>query len=173
MKFNKTLNQKQILITGGLGFVGHHLVKRLVEKKYFPIIIDNSSNGSFYQLSNIPKQKYIFIKADIRNFKKIQKVISKFNPDIIIHLAALHFIPFCNRHPKDTLNINLKGTTNLLKIAMKSRINKFIFASTAAVYSPSESKHTEISVLKPSDIYGKSKKDSVNFHCVKVFWQAG
>lgn len=154
----KTLNKKQILITGGLGFAGHHLIKRLVAKNYFPIIIDNLSNGSLVSLSKISKEKYFFMKADVRNLKEIEKAISGFKPNMIIHLAALHFIPYCDKHPKEVLEVNLKGTENLLKTAKEFKINNFLFASTAAVYAPSNRMHTENSVLKPIDIYGRSKK---------------
>jgi len=77
---------------------------------------------------------------------------------MIIHLAALHFIPYCEKHPKEVLDVNLKGTENLLKIAKEFKINNFLFASTAAVYAPSNKKHAENNVLKPMDIYGRSKK---------------
>lgn len=154
----KTLNKKQILITGGVGFVGHHLVKRLVTKKYFPIIIDNLSNGSFVSLSGISKKKYFFVKADVRNLKEIEKAIFGFKPNMIIHLAALHFIPYCDKHPKEVLKVNLKGTENLLKIAKEFKINNFLFASTAAVYAPSNRMHAENNALEPIDIYGRSKK---------------
>ena len=154
----KTLNKKQILITGGLGFVGHHLIRRLVAKNYFPIIIDNLSNGSILSLSRISKRKYFFVKADIENLKEIEKAISGFKPNVIIHLAAIHFIPYCDNHPKEVLKVNLKGTENLLKLAKEFKINNFLFASTAAVYAPSNRRHAENSVLKPIDIYGRSKK---------------
>lgn len=154
----KTLNKKQILITGGVGFVGHHLVKRLVAKKYFPIIIDNLSNGSLVSLSGISKKKYFFVKTDVRNLKEIEKAIFGFKPNMIIHLAALHFIPYCDKHPKEVLKVNLKGTENLLKIAKEFKINNFLFASTAAVYAPSNRMHAENNALKPIDIYGRSKK---------------
>lgn len=154
----KTLNKKQILITGGVGFVGHHLVKRLVARKYFPIIIDNLSNSSLVSLSGISKKKYFFVKADVRNLKEIEKAILGFKPNMIIHLAALHFIPYCDKHPKEVSKVNLKGTENLLKIAKIFKINNFLFASTAAVYAPSNRMHTENNILKPIDIYGRSKK---------------
>ncbi|MFH1388110.1 MAG: NAD(P)-dependent oxidoreductase [Patescibacteria group bacterium] len=154
----KTINQKQILITGGLGFVGYHLVKKLVAKNYFPIIIDNLSNSSVSSLSGIFKEKYFFAKIDIRNLVEIKKAVSDFNPKIIIHLAALHFIPYCNKHPKEVLKVNLKGTENILKIAKQFKVNNFLFASTAAVYAPSNRRHTENSTLEPMDIYGQSKK---------------
>lgn len=150
--------KKQILITGGVGFVGHHLIKKLIAKNYFPIIIDNLSNGSLVYLSEIPKEKYFFRKVDIRNLKEIERAISGFKPDMIIHLAALHFIPYCDKHQKEVMEVNLKGTKNLLRIAKKFKINNFLFASTAAVYATSSRRHAENCALKPIDIYGISKK---------------
>ena len=100
------------------------------------------------------------MKVDIRNLKEIEKAISSFKPDMIIHLAALHFIPYCDKHQKEVLEVNLKGTKNLLKIAKEFKINNFLFASTSAVYALNNRRCTEDSVLKPIDIYGKSKKSA-------------
>ena len=152
------LNKKQILITGGLGFLGHHLIKRLITTNYFPIIIDNLSNSSLISLSRISRKKYFFVRSDIRDLKKIKQVLSSFKPIMIIHLAALHFIPYCDKNPKEVFEVNSKGTENLLKIAKEFKINNFLFASTAAVYAMSNRKHIEDSTLKPIDTYGRSKK---------------
>jgi UDP-glucose 4-epimerase len=154
----KKIHQRQVLITGGLGFVGHHLVRRLIEKKYFPIILDNCSNGSTTSLSGISEKEYSFTKVDVRNIKEIEKTVSDFKPSFIIHLAALHFIPYCNEHPEEVLEVNVEGTENLLEVAKKFKIRNFLFASSAAVYAISGKKHTEDGLLEPVDIYGKSKK---------------
>lgn len=150
--------KRQIIITGGLGFIGHHLTKILIAKDYFPVIVDNLSNGSITILDDIPKDRYCFIRCDIRNFKALKKKLAPFRSSTIIHLAAVHFIPYCNRHPREVLAVNLRGTENLLKISNCLGIKKFLFASTAAVYAPDKQSHSENSRLGPIDIYGLSKK---------------
>lgn len=151
-------NKKRILVTGGLGFVGHHLIKKLIAKNYFPVIVDNLSHSSFDSLFGVSKEKYFFAKADIRDFEAMKRIAANFNPKIVIHLAAIHFIPYCNKHPEEVMEVNLKGTENLLKIAVQSKVDNFLFASTAAIYAPCSSRHKEDSVLGPVDIYGQSKK---------------
>lgn len=78
--------KRQIIVTGGLGFIGHHLTKALVAKNYFPIIIDNLSNGSIAILDDIPKDKYYFIKCDIRSFKILKEKLISFHPSTIFIL---------------------------------------------------------------------------------------
>jgi UDP-glucose 4-epimerase len=80
------------------------------------------------------------------------------NPNYIIHLAAIHFIPYCNQHPFLSSNINIKGTINILNIAkdLKS-LEKVFFSSTAAVYPIYDQALTEDHPVEPSDIYGLSK----------------
>lgn len=155
-------NEKQILITGGLGFIGHHLVKKLIREGYFPIIIDNLSNGSLSNLKKISKDKYFFIKADIQDYKKIQKKLLPFNPNTIVHLAAIHFIPYCNDHEDEVMKVNVDGTNNLLKLSKDLNIQKFIFTSSASVYGLSEKAHKETDQRRPADIYGRSKSIGEN-----------
>lgn len=150
--------KKQIIITGGLGFIGKYLVKRLLKENFYPIIIDNLSVGSLVDLELLPRSKFIFLNCDITNRKKLEKSIAKFEPDAIIHLAALHFIPDCNRNPRKTLLINTIGTQILLDIASKRNIKNFLFTSSAAVYKPSRYPLKETDPLRPIDVYGLSKK---------------
>jgi UDP-glucose 4-epimerase len=149
--------KKQILITGGLGFIGSNLIKKLLAMDFFLIIVDNLSNSSLKILKNFPKNSYFFIKSDINNKKKILNKIKKFNPEILIHLAAIHYMPYCLKNPQETKKVNIVGTENILKIAHTKGINKIIFSSSAAVYGNSNKKHKETDKLFPGEIYGKSK----------------
>lgn len=148
---------KQILITGGLGFIGCNLIQKLIKQKIFFIIIDNLSNANINFLKKLPKSRYVLIKSDICNLSLIRKKIKNFNPELIIHLASLHYIPDCNKSPRSTYKINVKGTQNMLYLAKEIKINKFLFSSSAAVYKPGDRRLTEKIHLEPIDIYGKSK----------------
>lgn len=150
--------KKQIIITGGLGFIGQHLVKRLIKEKFYPIIIDDLSVGKLENLKTLPKSKYTFIKCDITKGKKLEQKLTNFKPETIIHLAAVHFIPYCNENPLRAVLVNTFGTQVLLNIALKKKIKNFLFASSGAVYKPSLHSHTEKDPLEPVDIYGVSKK---------------
>jgi UDP-glucose 4-epimerase len=161
---------KQILITGGLGFIGIHLIKRLITEGYFPIIIDNLSNANFSILKKLPSDRYAFFRVDINKKREILKKIEKYNPQALVHLAAVHYIPFCVKNPRETKNININGTKSMLYVAKEKGVKRFIFASSGAVYKPSFNAHRENERLSPIDVYGQSKKEAekvVKEFCVK------
>ena len=85
-------------------------------------------------------------------------MISEISPNKIIHLAAIHFIPYCNQHPFESSNINIQGTLNILNAASKlTNLDSLLFASTAAVYPISDFGVKENDRVEPLDIYGLSK----------------
>lgn len=149
---------KNILVTGGTGFIGHHLINELIKEKENKVfVIDNLSFG---------KRKYIKSKNDqIKLFhvsltekEKISKIIEKIKPEKVFHLGALHYIPYCLDNPEETFNVNVFGTYILLEILLHYKPKFIFFSSTAAVYKPDENKHSEEnSLLEPIDIYGKTK----------------
>jgi UDP-glucose 4-epimerase len=149
-------DKKVVIVTGGCGFIGKHLINKLIKGNYFPVIIDDLSNSS---LKSIKKYRHqiLFIKQSILDLKGIENKLMQLNPYAIIHLAALHYIPYCIKYPQKTKEINVQGTKILLALAKNLKIDKFIFASSAAVYSPAERAHKETDKLKGIDIYGKTK----------------
>ncbi len=146
---------KRVLITGGAGFIGSAIIKELQKNDYDIYVIDNLSfgNRAFITISDDK-----FFNADILDKTKIDEIIVKINPHKIIHLAAIHFIPYCNQHPFESSNINIQGTINILKVAEKlTNLELVLFASTAAVYPISNDAAKESDILNPLDIYGLSK----------------
>src|SRR3989338_5665039 len=154
----KKIKESSIIVTGGLGFLGFHLTKKLINAGYYPIVIDDLSNSNKERLSEF-SDKITFIKSDICDEKIILSKIKskKLKPKIIIHLAAKHFIPDCIKDPDETMRVNVEGTRSILEIGLKLKIKKVIFASSAAVYKSSKKKHKESDALKHADIYGLSK----------------
>ncbi|MBU3918937.1 NAD(P)-dependent oxidoreductase [Patescibacteria group bacterium] len=173
--------EKQIIITGGLGFIGSHLLKKLIVDGYYVVVIDDCSNANVKILKSLPKLKFHLIKCDIRNKKKIEQELLKYKPKIIVHLASIHYIPDCCKHPSKTVDINIKGTQTMLEIASKINVKNFLFASSASVYKPSVIPHKEDDSLEPIDIYGQSKKqaekiiklycksNNINFTTLRLF----
>lgn len=143
------------LVTGGAGFIGSAVVPFLKDEGNDVYVLDNLSFGN-RKFIDVPDSH--FFLADIRDTAAVQKIISDIEPDIIVHLAAIHFIPYCNQHPFEAADINIRGTMNILDIAKKSKsLKKFFFASTAAVYPITDEAVDENHKLLPLDIYGLTK----------------
>jgi UDP-glucose 4-epimerase len=145
----------KILITGGAGFIGSAIVPKLQRENHEVFVLDNLSFGN---RDFITVAEYHFFLADIRDAKAVEEAFQKFQPDVVIHLAAIHFIPYCNEHPFESSDINIRGTMNVLAAAKKTpTLKKILFASTAAVYPISDVAVSETDEVRPLDIYGLSK----------------
>ncbi|MFT5618953.1 MAG: UDP-glucose 4-epimerase [Arenicella sp.] len=146
---------KRIIITGGAGFIGSALIQELQKFNHDLYVIDNLSFGN-RDFIDIPDSH--FFELDILNQPEMERVINEINPHQIVHLAAIHFIPYCNKYPYKSANINIQGTINLLEIAKKlPELEKIFFASTAAVYPIYDESIPETNATGPLDIYGLSK----------------
>lgn len=147
--------KSKVLITGGAGFIGSALIKYLDKQSNDIFVLDNLSFGC-REFIDIPDSH--FFKADIRAQEDMVNIFEAIQPEIVIHLAAIHFIPYCNEKPFEAADINIRGTINVLDAIKKSSsVKKVLFASTAAVYSISDNAVTELHELGPLDIYGLSK----------------
>lgn len=154
------------LITGGAGFIGSAIVPLLKKEGQEIFVLDNLSFGN-REFIDIPDSH--FFLADIRDGKKVQKVITQLKPEIVVHLAAIHFIPYCNQHPFEASDINIRGTMNVIDTCKSlSSLKRIFFASTAAVYPIDDEAVKESHELLPLDIYGLSKLTGE--HLFKKFW---
>ncbi len=122
------------LITGGAGFIGSNLAAILSEQGEEVVVLDNLKSG---YLSNLAHLKNIeFIEGDIRDNKLLKSIFNNINR--VYHLAAEISVPASMQTPLETEDINTKGTINILKCAVESKVKSFFFASSAAVYGDSE-----------------------------------
>jgi UDP-glucose 4-epimerase len=145
----------KILITGISGFIGSALFKSLAGDNVELFAIDNLSFGN-KSLINIPEENF-FIE-DIRNKHRVLEIFNEVQPDWVIHLAAIHFIPYCNAHPMEASEVNITGTKNILDACEETKsVSKVFYASTAAVYPIMDGPIPESTEQKPLDIYGLSK----------------
>ena len=144
---------KNILITGGAGYIGSHVSEVLIKNKKKIFITDNLSTG-YRRLIN---KKAKFFKVDILKSKKIREIIIKNKIDSVIHLAANLIIGEGEKHPKKYFKNNVLGTKNLLESFKNTGIKNLVFSSTAAVYKDGQYKVHENSVIKPKSVYGKTK----------------
>ena len=163
----------KILITGGAGFIGSHLVEFLEKKSKVKklIIIDNLEDGSLKNLKKVIKSKKIkFYKRDIRNFNSIYKLFK--NIDKVIHLAALSDIVPSINYPKDYLETNDNGTINVLESMRKFNVKKIIYAASSSCYGiPRNTPTKENSNLNPRYPYAFSKiiGEQVIKHWSKIY----
>ena len=145
---------KKVLVTGGAGFIGSHLVNRILsEKKYKVLIVDNLNTKGGIPFVN-PSAK--FYKGDILD-ARILKRIKKWKPEIIFHLAAQAGGEGSYDNPKNDYLINGYGTLRLAQLAKEVKCKKFVYTSTVAVYGNSKNTITENSKINPDSFYGISK----------------
>jgi UDP-glucose 4-epimerase len=152
-----------ILVTGGAGYIGSHLVKQLLENTNYNItILDNLSTGSTKTLETLECiRKFKFINLDLKEFDNVEKLLSSNNFDTIIHFAASIVVPESVENPLKYYMNNTVNTTNFIKCAIDTGVKKFIFSSTAAVYGePKDLPSTGIDegfLPSPINPYGMSK----------------
>ena len=145
----------KIIVTGGAGFIGSAIVPKLQSEGNEVFVYDNLSFGN---RAFITVDDAHFILGDIRDATLVKETFQKIQPDVIIHLAAIHFIPYCNEHPFEASDINIRGTMNVVDAAKNlPHLKKVFFASTAAVYPISDASVSENHEVRPLDIYGLSK----------------
>ncbi|HNX91598.1 MAG TPA: NAD-dependent epimerase/dehydratase family protein [Candidatus Omnitrophota bacterium] len=150
----KNAKKKNILVTGGAGYIGSHMVRMLQDNGYNPIVFDNLCTGKRSAVSKgVP-----FIKGDLRKPQDIKKIFSEYKIDAITHFAALIVVPESVVYPMKYYENNVMGSYNLIKASIEHKMRKFIFSSTAAVYgSPAKMPVTEDVPRLPENPYGTTK----------------
>jgi len=160
----------RILVTGGAGYVGRALIERLSRDKTAEIhVLDNLASGE-HRLRGLDLARIRLHRVDLRDSAAVSGLMQDLSPAQIFHLAAVHYIPACEAAPGDAVAINVAGTVNLLNSAANRP--RFVLASTAAVYSPSDRPHVEgDSGIGPVDIYGLTKLQAESY--VEYFHKLG
>lgn len=143
----------KILVTGGAGYIGSHVVKALGQKGYEILVYDNLSTGHEWAILYGG-----LVKGDLSDKFFLDKVIKEFKPDAIMHFAAFIQVEESVREPLKYYRNNTANTLNLLEVMKENRIKNFIFSSTAAVYGiPEKIPVNEDTPLNPINPYGSSK----------------
>jgi UDP-glucose 4-epimerase len=139
-----------VLLSGAAGLIGRASARLLAEAGHEVLATDlNPLPAGFRDLP--------WRRLDVRRAEQTRATLSEFGPEAVVHLAARHFIPWCERFPAATLRTNVVGTHNVIEGVGESGARKLVFASSAAVYGPSPVPLTERSGLAPDDVYGVSK----------------
>jgi UDP-glucose 4-epimerase len=162
-----TLKDSRAIVTGGAGFIGSHLVEKLYELGLNIVIIDNLLTGKVSNINHLLKDKKVkLIKADIRNLESIKKSFK--DVEYVFHLASQVRVDKSIQDPVLTNDININGTLNILKASLKTNVERFIFASSAAVYGDvGKGLIDENAPKNPITPYGASKLAAESY--CKVF----
>ena len=154
-------NNKNILVTGGAGFIGSHTLVTLIEKGYTPIVIDNLLNGNYIILDivkTIINVKPKFYKGDIRDRDLLRKIFKENIIESVIHFAGLKSVEESVTNPERYYDNNVNGTLILLDAMDEGGVTKFIFSSSATVYGepnylPIDENHLRVA----TNPYGETK----------------
>jgi len=145
----------KILVTGGAGFIGSHVVDALVGRRFETFVVDNLSTGNLKNVN--PNAK--FFKMDLRS-PNLPKLIAKIKPDAIFHLAAQIDVRVSVKDPVEDADINILGSLNLLQAAVNSGVKKIIFSSSGGAMYPDSIKppYSERDPELPISPYGIAKR---------------
>jgi nucleoside-diphosphate-sugar epimerase len=162
------LDFSEILVTGGAGFIGSHIVDRLLKEGFKVRVLDNLSTGEKKNLAQHQNKKtFQFIEGDIRNLELVKKAVR--GVDAVIHEAALVSVTRSVENPLLSNEINVTGTLNLLKASADAHVKRFVLASSCAVYGDTETlpNHEKLAP-KPLSPYAVDKLAAENY--AKVFY---
>lgn len=158
---------KSILITGCAGFIGYHVSKLLLDRKYKVVGLDTLNN--YYsvklknnRLKNLKNYKnFTFKKVDINNIKHLNNIFNKFKFDTIINLAAQAGVGYSMKYPEKYFNTNIAGFFNICSLSRKYNVKKIFYASSSSVYGDSkELPVKETYTTNPLNYYAISKENN-------------
>jgi UDP-glucuronate 4-epimerase len=171
----------KILVTGSAGFIGHHLVKKLLSQEHEVVGLDNLNsyydinlkkdrlkingiiiNNNLDEKTIYTSENYKFIKADLINLSQIENLFQENNFEIVINLAAQAGVRYSITNPHEYIKSNILGFTNLIECAVKYNVKKFIYASSSSVYGLNDELpfNENQNVDKPVSLYAATKKSN-------------
>ena len=147
----------QILVSGGAGFIGSNLVKRLVSEGHEVVVLDNLLRGN--KLDKDTFEKIKFIRGDVRDFAIVSEAMK--NCDAVYHFAAVLGVDIVADQPVETMDVEVIGTRNMVEAAAANNIKYFLYASTSGIYSHSaivKSALSEDVLVDPRTSYAMAKR---------------
>lgn len=151
------MDQSRILITGGGGFIGSHLAERYVNEGHLVKVLDNFSNSDINNIRGLFNHKnFKLIKGDVRDHDLLQRITT--DVDVIFHLAAQIHVDKSIVDPVETVDVNIKGTLNILDVSLENDVKHIIYASSSEAYgSAKHAPMNEDHPLNPDSPYAASK----------------
>lgn len=150
---------QEILVTGGLGYIGSHTISELVKAGYACVIVDNLSNGFKESISSLENKNITFYQLDVRDKKSLYTVFAKHNFSAVIHLAGLAIVEESFSREKEYMDNNVNGTMVVLDLCKEFNVKNLIFSSSSTIYGNANKseKLIETDYIKPISPYGISK----------------
>jgi UDP-glucose 4-epimerase len=147
----------RIIVTGGAGFIGSHIVDRYVELGHDVMVIDSLWEHGGGRRANV-NERANFTHMDIRDENAVSRIFKEFKPEIVSHHAAQHSVAISSRDPKFDADVNVMGLLNILDNSVRMRVKKIIFASSGATFgTPDQFPITESTLQRPESPYGITK----------------
>lgn len=146
----------KVLVTGGAGYVGSHVVRKLIKRGAPCLVVDNFRTG---HKDLVPG--HLWRDVDIADAQALNAAFKEFRPDAVIHLAAMATLSECSQLPELCTRINIDGTRNVLEAMRAYRVSTIVFASSCAVYGPADglTRLQEDMPMRPASHYGHSKAE--------------
>ena len=156
---------RNVLVTGGAGFIGSHLIPKLLKAKYSVVVLDNLCSGKMANLEGfLSCPDFSFIEGDIRDQAVLKKAFRGVTD--VVHLAALIDVASSVNDPLLVHDVNVTGTLNLLHESVKGKVGRFVFASSTAVYGDAKALPIkEVTPFNPISPYAASKAASEAYCC--------
>jgi UDP-glucose 4-epimerase len=163
------MKYQKVLVTGGAGFIGSHIVQRLLMEGCEVTVLDNLTTGKMENLDGLEgKERLRFMRGDITDMQTVKEALKEV--DAVFHEAAFVSVNLSVQDPLLANEINVNGTLNLLKASVDAGVKRFVFASSAAVYGEELApKKDEGMVCEPSNPYGITKLAGESY--VRAFWK--
>ena len=156
----------RVCVTGGAGFIGSHLVDRLIALGHTVLVIDNLTTG----VREFVNPKAVFIEMDVRD-ANIESIFADFKPQVVFHEAAQTMVPASMENPKMDCDVNLLGLVNILEASRKHKVEHFLMPASAAVYGDLDTLPlTEDMIGKPTSFYGLTKLTGEGY--LRIYEQA-
>jgi UDP-glucose 4-epimerase len=147
---------KRAFITGGAGFIGRWIVDRCLRSEVAVTVYDNFCAGPRENLAAFA-DRITIVEGDILDRETLAAAVADAAPNLLFHMAAHHFIPFCDAHPDETLRVNVEGTYAVLDVAAQAGVDTAVVASSGAIYPSVDELISEDLPSAPVDVYGLSK----------------
>ncbi|MCX8201085.1 MAG: NAD-dependent epimerase/dehydratase family protein [Candidatus Caldarchaeum sp.] len=143
-----------VVVTGGAGFIGGFVVRRLLDWRWRVTVVDDFSTGDMFNLPP-PSPLLNVVEHDISIGDRLEALFD--GADAVVHLAAVSSVPACEADVEKAFAVNVTGTENVLNACVAKNVEKVVFVSSAAVYGEAEGVITEETPVNPVSVYGRTK----------------